>query len=94
VSSPEKIDSIVAAVLSERGYLSVKKEFDILSRWSEIVGEDIAAVSKGDRIENGVLFVAVISSSWRQELSFMKSAILDKIIDKYDCRTINDIVFF
>ncbi len=55
------------------------KQHIAAAKWSEIVGDTVAKVSEVDRVENGVLFVTVESSSWRNELVFMRREIISKI---------------
>ena len=62
--STEKLDSILGDILSNR-YLNVCKEYDVISQWKDIVGE-ISEVTVCNRVENGVLYVQVSSSAWRQ----------------------------
>ena len=91
---PEKIGAIVDAVLSERGYLTLCREWDVVRRWPDIVGNKLASVTECSRVENGVLFVRVASSPWRQEISYVKLHILDSIKKETPCTSIRDIVFF
>lgn len=91
---PERIGSIVDAILAERGYLSPVREWGVVSKWPKIVGAKLASVTECSRVENGVLYVRVSSSPWRQEMSFMKRHILENIRKVTPCTTINDIVFF
>lgn len=91
---PEKIDSILDGILQERGYRSIVKEYDVISQWKIIVGDKVASVTQCDRIENGILYVRVMSSSWRQEIVYLKKVILKKIVDNTDCRSIKDIIVF
>ena len=93
MSSPEKLNSILNTFLSSKGYLSSCKELSVISHWKEIVGDSVAAVSYCKNVENGILYVKVSSSSWRQELSFLEKDILSKIGTSTDCHTITDIVF-
>jgi len=51
----------------------------VLDEWARMVGERIAAVSRPERIQDGVLYVRVSSASWRMELLFQKALILEKI---------------
>lgn len=92
--SPETIGSIVNAVLAERGYLAPVREWGVVNAWPRIVGEKLASVTECSRVETGVLFVRVASSSWRQEISYVKKQILDSIRRETPCTSINDIVFF
>jgi hypothetical protein len=91
---PEKIDSILDTVLQERGYLSICKEYDVISQWKDIVGDKVASVTQCDRIENGTLFIRVTSASWRQEIVYLKKLLLEKIRSKSDCKSIKNIVIF
>jgi predicted nucleic acid-binding Zn ribbon protein len=90
-TGPERVGSILEGILAERGYLSICKELPIQQRWPEIAGEQIAAVTVCDRVENGVVYVRVSSAPWRQELVYLKQQLLEKI--KKECMTISDIVF-
>jgi predicted nucleic acid-binding Zn ribbon protein len=92
--TPEPVGSIVDAVLAERGYLAPVREWGVVSAWPRIVGAKLASVTECDRVENGVLFVRVASSPWRQELSYVKHHILDSIRTQTPCTTITEIVFF
>lgn len=93
MSSPEKLYSILNSFLSSKGYLASCREYSVISQWKEIVGESVAAISSCENVDNGILYVKVSSSAWRQELSFLKKDILHKIGSHTDCRSITDIVF-
>ena len=93
MSSPEKLSSVLSTYLSSRGYLSSCREYDVINHWKDIVGDSVASVSFCEGVENGVLYVKVKTSSWRQELSFVKNEILHKIVIKTDCKSIKEIVF-
>jgi predicted nucleic acid-binding Zn ribbon protein len=88
---PERIGPILDGMLSDRGYLSICRELQVVSRWPEIVGPEVAKAAECTRAENGVLYVRVASAAWRQELAYMKHLILDKV--KKECASITDIVF-
>ena len=92
--SPKKLGEIVRSVLSERGYLKQCLEVEILKKWPDIVGEKISKVTECTDVRGGVVYVRVFSSSWRNEISFLKKEILDKIKKESRCKTITDIVFF
>ena len=93
-SKPQKIGAILEGFLSETGYLAVCKEYDILRRWPERVGERVAEATACDRVEDGVLYVRASSAAWRQELSYLKHRILGKIRASTECTTLRDIIFF
>ncbi len=55
------------------------KEFEAIGKWPVIVGKKIAAVTTAEYVSEGVLFVKVNGSAWRNELIYMKLDILDRI---------------
>ena len=91
---PERIGSIVEEILAQRGYLSICKEFDIMRQWPEIVDERFAAMSRAERIENGILYVKVSSAPWRQEAIYRREAVLERIRNEFGCPTVKNIVFY
>ncbi len=64
-----------------------------VSRWAEIVGERISQISEADRIENGVLYVKVSSPVWRNELTFMKSNLINSLNEALAKNIVKDIKF-
>lgn len=61
--------------------------------WGKIVGENVAKVTEVDKVENGILFIKVESSAWRNELLFMKRNIIQKINTFLGDEIIRDIRF-
>ena len=92
--SPELLGSIVESVLSERGYLTPCRELGVVQAWPLLAGKKLSEVTECTRVDQGVLYVRVVSSPWRQELSFMKQCLLEKIKRETECTTIRDIVFY
>ena len=90
---PQKLGDIVRSVLSERGYLKQCLEAEIISKWPDLVGERIAEVTECTDVRSGVIYVKVSSSSWRNEISFLKKEIMDKVKKETRCKTIKDILF-
>ncbi|MBD3345587.1 MAG: DUF721 domain-containing protein [Chitinivibrionales bacterium] len=93
-SKPESITQILNSFLSEQGYLTACREYDVVRMWPEIVGEKIAENTQCTRAEDGVLYVRVPSAAWRQEISYLKKEILDKIEEKSGCSSIKEIIFY
>lgn len=68
-----------------------KRENLALLYWSEIVGEAMARAVQAYRVENGVLYVCTESSTWAQELGFLKSIIIKQLNQRLGADTITDI---
>ncbi len=71
-----------AAIRDLARHLGLEKnldDFQVITSWPEIVGEQIAKVAQAQRMENGVLFVSVSTAPWRTELSMKRIEIMEKI---------------
>jgi predicted nucleic acid-binding Zn ribbon protein len=58
-------------------------EWSLILEWPEIVGPEIAAHSQAQDLRDGVLWVAVPSSNWRQHILFLKPQILGALRKKH-----------
>ena len=61
--------------------------------WEDAVGGPIARNAQPDRIERGVLIVRVSSSSWAQEMTYMKDRIISRLNEKLPRKMVNDMRF-
>jgi predicted nucleic acid-binding Zn ribbon protein len=66
---------LVRAVLAAHGIADEVREHRLVTQWAEVVGPRVAARTWPDGLSGGVLWVRVVSSSWLQELSFVRDAI-------------------
>jgi predicted nucleic acid-binding Zn ribbon protein len=69
------------------------EQYKIFDVWNDVVGEQVAKVAVPQRIHNGVLIVGVNNAPWRNELTFRKKEILEKIHIKTNSHSITDIKF-
>jgi predicted nucleic acid-binding Zn ribbon protein len=91
---PDHIKNVLDSVLSKHGYISQYYASEIKMKWPDIVGEKIAKVAECTDVKEKVLYVRVDSSSWRQEISFLKEEIISKIRKEIHYNTIKDIIFY
>lgn len=75
------------------GLDSRMQEMQILSVWSDCVGESIARYSSPVEIRKSKLFVSVENAAWRYELSLKKNEIIDKLNVSLKKKLIRDIIF-
>ncbi len=69
------------------------REYDAVVRWEQIVGEQIARVTRPDQIVKGVLVVHVTASAWRQELTLRKTEIIRRLNEDLGEEVVKDIRF-
>lgn len=78
-NAPRRIGGVLDKLVASLGIARRYYGWQIVANWDKIAGEQAARVSKAVRFEDGVLFVAVPSDSWRQELAMQSDAILANI---------------
>jgi predicted nucleic acid-binding Zn ribbon protein len=69
------------------------KEYDAVVLWESVVGDQIAKMTTATRITQGMLFVHVKTSTWRNELTLRKKEILDKLNAVVGVNVVRDIKF-
>ena len=90
---PKLLGNVIAGTLRELGIYGKIKQFEMLDRWPDIVGEQIAKVTTAEYVSDGKLFVRVALSTWRHELVYLKKELIEKINAAMREETVRDIVF-
>jgi predicted nucleic acid-binding Zn ribbon protein len=71
---------VLAAYLDASGLGKGVERAEVVQRWPELVGPQIAAVTQAESVsEDGVLRVRVATAPWATELSLMTPRILARI---------------
>jgi predicted nucleic acid-binding Zn ribbon protein len=73
------VGNSISGVLKKFGLERKVKEYEIINKWPELVGGNVASATSAERINDEILFVKVKNSSWRHELIYSKGYILSKI---------------
>ncbi|MCH8872756.1 DUF721 domain-containing protein [candidate division KSB1 bacterium] len=76
---PKVLGDSITKLLRNMGIEEKVKEYQAINEWSQIVGENVSKVTKAQNVVNGILFVKVKNSSWRNELIYMRQEILIKL---------------
>ena len=90
---PEKVDSILEKVLSSLNLGIKVKQYQIWDVWDSVVGKPIAQQAQPQQIRNMILWITVSSSTWMQQLEFMKQQIIDRLNERIGEKVIKDIRF-
>jgi predicted nucleic acid-binding Zn ribbon protein len=75
----QPLGSVIDSVLDSVGLTQRYNGAQVVSRWTEIVGDQIASRAKAVKYEAGTLYVVVEDSAWRQNLSMELENILAQI---------------
>ena len=91
---PTAIGEAIARFLSGSGLGARVEQAQVVMQWPELVGPQIAAVSKALSVtQDSVLLVAVNSHPWMTELSMMERELLEVINNAVPATPIRQIRF-
>ncbi len=77
--TPQILGNSISLFLKNLGLERKVKEYEIIARWPELVGENVASATIPEKIQDEILLVRVKNSSWRHELLYLKNHILSKV---------------
>ncbi len=89
----QSLGNALTALMQSLGIEKQVEQYKIFDVWNDIVGEQVAKVAQPERVHNGVLIVTVSNAPWRNELTFRKREILEKIHTVGHSQSIVDIKF-
>ena len=88
------LEHAINKLIKDLGIENKVLDNQVLNSWNSIVGKRISEISKAEKIENRILFVKVLNSSWRNELLYHKKTIIDKLNKKMGKKIVDDIKLF
>lgn len=88
---PRHISKIMSTLLKDMKIEKRMNNWQVVQKWTEIVGERIAKHAKAVGVDTECLYVEVDNPTWQSQLFLMKNEILGKC-RKYDVH-LNDIKF-
>ncbi len=89
----EKLSEILEKSLKRLDLAGRLTEHGVWPIWNETVGPTIARNAQPEKIRNGTLFVKVTSSTWMQQLQYMKEMIADKLNQRMGKEVVKNIFF-
>lgn len=89
----EKLAAVLEKSLKRLDLSAKLTEYGVWPIWDEIVGETIARNAQPEKIRHGTLFVKVASSTWMQQLQFMKEMIAERLNRKLGREVVKNIFF-
>jgi predicted nucleic acid-binding Zn ribbon protein len=92
-NQPKPLGAAIQDLAKHLGLEKNLEEYQVVTSWGDVVGEQIAKVTQAQRMENGVLFVGVSTAPWRAELSMKRMEIMQKINDALGKKVVKEIRF-
>lgn len=90
----ERLGAILEKSLKRLDLSTKLEEYGVWPIWNEIVGTTIARNAQPEKIRNGTLFIKVSSSTWMQELQYMKEMISNKLNQSLGREVVKNIFFY
>lgn len=76
---PERLDASLGELVRDREWARPLRAAGLLPRWEQIVGSDIAAHCRPERLIGGELTVVAESTAWATQLRLMAPSLLGRI---------------
>lgn len=92
-NQPKAVGAALQDLVRHLGLERNLEDYQVITFWPEMVGEQIARVTEAQRMENGVLFVSVSTAPWRAELSMKRMEIMKKINSMLGKNVVKEIRF-
>jgi predicted nucleic acid-binding Zn ribbon protein len=78
---PQSIGKALQETLAHFKLDEKARNYEVITRWAEIVGEKVSQFTQAEKLDRGVLTVQVTNQVWRYELSLRSKEIVRKIAE-------------
>lgn len=92
MKDPESLSKIFETT-SLQGLRQIVEGANLVQEWEKVIKEPIASETRALKYLQGILYVEVTSSVWANELTFLKSKIIETINKKNGKEIVKDIRF-
>ena len=88
----QKLSSIINKVINKNNLRHKIDQLNIIDIWRDIIGESIHKYVKEEKVKDYTLYIKLKSSVVRNEISYNKSRIIEKINKKIGKQAIKEII--
>ena len=88
----QKLSSIINKVINKNNLRHKIDQLSIIDIWRDIIGENIHKYVKEEKVKDYTLYIKLKSSVVRNEISYNKSRIIEKINKKIGKQAIKEII--
>jgi predicted nucleic acid-binding Zn ribbon protein len=88
---PSRLGDVLRAALERLPIARQLADHALWAHWDEVVGPTLARHARPHRLRRGVLFVAVDSAEWMQELQFLKHEIRERLNTRLGRAAVRDV---
>ena len=91
---PQSLSDVLNRYLREEGLETPLLQHRLLDAWDDVVGKMVARYTLEKRIQNQTLYVKISNPALRQDLSMMRSQLVQRLNGAVGSMVISDIRFF
>ncbi len=89
----KQIGPLIENILKRNNLWNGYQQYLVVVHWDDIVGAELAEVTRAESISKGVLKVLVKDSVWSYHLSMLKPKLIGKLNEKAGRGIVKDIFF-
>nr|NLD41516.1 DUF721 domain-containing protein [Actinomycetales bacterium] len=89
---PQKLGSLAESLLDARGWSEQVESASVITKWREIVGDDVANHSQIEHFEDGRLVVRASSTAWATNLKHLMGPVRSRIAEVVGPEVVTEIV--
>lgn len=91
---PRSLEAILLNFIRTEGLETPLLQKRLIDSWPVVVGPSIAAMTGEKYIKNQTLFVKILSPALRQDLSMMRSKLVERLNAEVQAQIITEIRFY
>ncbi len=76
---PQPLNTAIAGLLSDQGWQAAAAVGSVFGRWPQIVGPDLAAHTRPDRLDGGELVVIADSTAWATQVRLLAGTLIRRV---------------
>lgn len=90
---PRPMGKILEELIDTLGIRKKLAESKVCMIWNDVVGKKLSSVTSVGFLRRGKLYIHVKTPSWRNELIFLKRAIIKRLNENAGDEVVKDIIF-
>lgn len=88
----KSLQQVLQAIIKEQKLNDELQRSDLMEKFNEIVGEQIARQVKLKNFEKGILKIEVESSAWKNEIFLLREKIIEKLNKAFGKQVVKQIL--
>jgi predicted nucleic acid-binding Zn ribbon protein len=89
---PQPLSAALDGLLADQGWQTAAAVGSVFGRWDQLVGPDVAAHTRPERLTDGELVVVADSSAWATQVRLLTSAVLRRLNEELGHGTVTRVV--